>query len=657
MPVGLYPRESADILNQVPDDATSAPPEPSFTAGSLTAPITGVEAGAVKVGEAVKTAATSYFARNVIGPMREAAIRYGGMGGAVPDIAFLESTPEEVEHRQAMESAKAVEAYTPNPHTVGTAGQMLHGLASGLTEFVGGTVLTADPLGGAALVGASEGATTRNQLIAQGVDKDTADRLGAGSGLFAGGMSMAPGGFGKTLLQRVLTGSAAQTTFGVANRGLMHTALDDAGYAAQAQQYKALDGIAMMSDAVLGFGFGAAHHIFAPSAVDAAHTVQDAMHVENSAPGVPIDTVSRDNHVDNMNAATEAMIRGEDMPELKDVATVQNAAQDVLHATIVGGVRDAAREVTGEPVARPDVAQEHRQDGLDRQRIQEFSRRGIENLSPEETRQFADLLESDRLAAKVGGRRIRGVLNDDAYAEMLDRGETKPTQGFVDLDMLKSINDTLGHSFGDQAIRKLGETLSHYFGEGNAFRRSSSGAGDEFIVQSGSDAEHQSKIEAARQHLANHKLRAYDADGNLISEHPVGFSHGSGKTVELAEQAAYADKQLRKEQGLRTDRGDVVAKPAAERGASGAGESTGTKAGGEVKGEAFDTAALTPETREAVEAAQGALEKTKNLKVMDPDTGELMSPETALRRAMDNLDDAKNQGLLHQVAAACFARA
>ncbi len=40
-----------------------------------------------------------------------------------------------------------------------------------------------------------------------------------------------------------------------------------------AKAYTPLDGQAMMADAVLGLGFGFVHHAFAPSTIDAAHTV------------------------------------------------------------------------------------------------------------------------------------------------------------------------------------------------------------------------------------------------------------------------------------------------------------------------------------------------------------------------------------------------
>ena len=61
------------------------------------------------------------------------------------------------------------------------------------------------------------------------------------------------------------------------------------------------------------------------------------------------------------------------------------------------------------------------------------------------------------------GRRIaRGVLNGTAYAEMVQRGEALPVQGFADMDMMKATNDTFGHATGDEAIHAVGQALTRH---------------------------------------------------------------------------------------------------------------------------------------------------------------------------------------------------
>ena len=618
MPLGLFPRETADLVNSAPSDNFTTPPnQPSFTTGAATATALGIGEGAAKVAAPLTSGAQA------------------DLGGALspdlfpPEMFFPKAQEVSDEDRQAQmrkTTNDAVQAFTPNPHTTGIAGQILHGTASALTRFAAGAEV-AGPLGGAVTVGASEGYATKAQLQEAGVDENTANALGAGSALFSGAGAMLPGGFGKTLAERVLSGTAAQLTSGITNRTMMSKVLSDNGYDQMAKQYQAFDGQAMMTDAVLGAAFGGVHHVFAPSVVDAAHTSADSAHVEDSAPGVPVTPDSRSAHVDNMTAAANSLLSGEDMPELKPVETIPNPAQEAVRDENAKGIDEAASEVAGEPVAAP--IEERRGDAQDLARMKELGAKGLRNLSPDETAEYADLLQKDRLSAKVAGRRLNGVQNMDAYAEVMERGELLPVQGFADMDMLKSVNDTQGHKMGDEAIRAMGETLGHYFGEGNAFHR----GGDEFITQAVSTEAYAANMEAAQRYLANHKLQTFDAEGNLVSEKTgVGFSHGAGKTAELAEQAAYADKAARQRAGLRADRGTVAEKPAAGSGDTEGSETAGSEA----------TGISDPAVQEAVDAAQ-RIEAPPEIK-------------DELTRALEDLKTAQHDGDLAKVAAACFGR-
>lgn len=272
MPLGLFPREASDATALMPDEAdASAPPTPGFFAGIGQGIGRGVGSGGVKLAQAMGAGSA-----DLLGAM-----------SPMPDFttpsSVVELDPEQVALNQRVAQQRVIDALKVNPHVVGTAGQALHGVSEGLTQMLIGASTGAGPLAGAVAVGAGEGVSTSQELRLQGVDESTARLLGAGSALFAGAGALLPGGYGSTLATRIATGSAAMTAFGVANRTMMSHVLSQAGYAEQARAYAPLDGMAMMADAILGAGFGAVHHAFAPDVTDAARVVKDAEHVERAA--------------------------------------------------------------------------------------------------------------------------------------------------------------------------------------------------------------------------------------------------------------------------------------------------------------------------------------------------------------------------------------
>lgn len=349
MPLGLFPREAQDLLAGVPGDETTPPPQPGFFAGA-----------AKSIGSAILTGFTKLGAA-ITPPDKSLSLGMPPIGA--PDWAYksyeesqhaLERTSDD-EFRTGLANAttQAVRSLTPDPHTTGIAGQTLYGVASGLTEFLAGAAV-GGPLAGAVAVGGSEGVSTQRELTASGVDQNTANALGAGVGLFSGAASLLPGGAGTTLAERVTTGAGIQQIAGVSNRLMMHTALDAAGYPQMAAAYQPFDGMALLSDAVLGAAFGAAHHAFTPrpSTVDAAHVVADAAQAEHAAPGPAVDPDSRTAAVDNVVAAGRNLLDANDTPPtLGDVQYLRDPAQEVARAARAGDAQEAAIEAGARPVA------------------------------------------------------------------------------------------------------------------------------------------------------------------------------------------------------------------------------------------------------------------------------------------------------------------
>jgi len=186
--------------------------------------------------------------------------------------------------------------------------------------------------------------------------------------------------------------------------------------------------------------------------------------------------------------------------------------------------------------------------------------RGIgKQRTPEQTAEYAGLLETDRTTSKVGGKPL-GVRNLTAYEEARDAGELKPAQAFIDLDSFKRVNDEFGHSVGDDVIRQVATALRDKIGADNVFHRS----GDEFIVQGDNDAAVSTALDEVRNQMADAEFSIELADGSTRTRKGVGFSFGLGPTIEDAERAQATDKQDRAARGLRTERRGLAVEPAAQ---------------------------------------------------------------------------------------------
>ncbi|EHL3468031.1 hypothetical protein LAN87_001648 [Salmonella enterica] len=257
-----------------------------------------------------------------------------------------------------------VKRITPDAATTGTAGQVLYGLFDMGGQAVVGTTL-AGPVGGAAAVTSLQGFSEFERLTAQGVDFGTAQEAGLVQGITAGAGTLIPmslglragGAFAEGVgAQLARTGesavrSAAATAaraapdvayaagtniaFGMAQRGLTAKTLRDGGYNEMANQYDVLDRQAIAIDAVLGVAFGGVGRFinsrgenasvpeFSPSDVDAALAANAAHHAEiDIAPGMPVNVLSRDAHIQALQKAISDVSQGRPV----DVASIAEPA-------------------------------------------------------------------------------------------------------------------------------------------------------------------------------------------------------------------------------------------------------------------------------------------------------------------------------------------
>ncbi|EFH4810243.1 hypothetical protein F9385_16090 [Escherichia coli] len=245
-----------------------------------------------------------------------------------------------------------VKRLTPDAATTGTAGQVLYGLFDMGGQAVVGTTL-GGPVGGAAAVTSLQGFSEFERLTAQGVDFRTAQEAGLVQGITAGAGTLIPMSLGLRAGGALAEGVAAQLArtgessvrraaatavratpdiayaagtniaFGMAQRGLTAKMLRDGGYSEMANQYDVLDRQAIAIDAVLGVAFGGVGRFinsrgestsapnFSPVDVDAALAANAAHHAEiDIAPGVPINVLSRNSHIQALRKAMSDVSQG-----------------------------------------------------------------------------------------------------------------------------------------------------------------------------------------------------------------------------------------------------------------------------------------------------------------------------------------------------------
>ncbi|HAW3322467.1 TPA: hypothetical protein LAQ14_000654 [Escherichia coli] len=257
-----------------------------------------------------------------------------------------------------------VKRLTPDDATTGTAGQVLYGLFDIGGQAVVGTTL-GGPVGGAAAVTSLQGFSEFERLTAQGVDFRTAQEAGLVQGITAGAGTLIPMSLGLRAGGALAEGVAAQLArtgessvrraaatavratpdiayaagtniaFGMAQRGLTAKTLRDGGYSEMANQYDVLDRQAIAIDAVLGVAFGGVGRFinsrgestnapnFSPVDIDAALAANAAHHAEiDIAPGVPINVLSRNSHIQALRKAMSDVSQGRPV----DVASIVESA-------------------------------------------------------------------------------------------------------------------------------------------------------------------------------------------------------------------------------------------------------------------------------------------------------------------------------------------
>lgn len=296
---------------------------------------------------------------------------WAGMDKLVSPIAkfvnentSINDTSAEYIAEQRKLAQQQVKRLTPDAATTGTAGQILYGLFDMGGQAVVGTAL-GGPATGAAVVTSLQGFSEFERLRAEGVDLSTAQDVALVHGITAGAGTLIPMSLGLraggTLAEGIgaqiargsesaLRGATATAVraapdiayaagtniaFGMAQRGLTAQTLREGGYTEMANQYDVFDRQAIAIDAVLGVAFGGLGRFinargesaitpeFTPTEVDAALSANASHHAEiDVAPGVPINVLSRDAHIQALQKAMRDVSEGREV----DVASIAEPA-------------------------------------------------------------------------------------------------------------------------------------------------------------------------------------------------------------------------------------------------------------------------------------------------------------------------------------------
>ena len=252
---------------------------------------------------------------------------------AVSSLYFPDGAEEQIQAQRdeqdqlSRDTAESAKTLRPDPRAVGIAGQILNSAAEILPRTVAATVLTgpAGIVAGPLAAGAPAGYTATQIAKADGVDDATATAHGLIEGVATTVGAGLPGAkFVSSLAGDAAIAVGANVGIGVAQRAASAELLDRNGYHAQAAQYRALDGKAMVADAVMGaffFGTGRAKDIKGAvtgrprptqEQVDSALVQNETVHFEDgAAPGAPVDPASANMHREQLSQALAQLNRGE----------------------------------------------------------------------------------------------------------------------------------------------------------------------------------------------------------------------------------------------------------------------------------------------------------------------------------------------------------
>lgn len=136
--------------------------------------------------------------------------------------------------------------------------------------------------------------------------------------------------------------------------------------------------------------------------------------------------------------------------------------------------------------------------------------------------------------------------------------DSHPHVGFADIDDFKNINSKLGEPAVDQTVfPAIGEAMRNAVAKENGGVHAFHVHGDEFQFLGSHPDIISRAVDNVNAELSKAKFTVQKADGTISEVPGVGFSHGTGTTLEAANAAEKLNKQVRKDAGLRSGTRDA----------------------------------------------------------------------------------------------------
>jgi hypothetical protein len=431
---------------------TAEKPAPGAFTGALDTLGPNLLRGGLEAGAAVESGFSSLWQGGL--DLAASALLPEPKFGGTPDVTSAERSSQET---LGQGTAQEVMDLRPDPAEVGIVGQILGEAAAVLPRTVVGTVL-AGPAGGALAAGAPAGYSGKQVAMAEGIDESTATYKGLIDAATVGVGAFLPAArFVGPVLGDAAIAVGANVGLGMAGRGATGALLESNGYHLQAEQYKAMDGTAIITDAVLGaafFGIGRAG-MRRPTTdhIDAALAERTMQHADiDTAPGAPINPRSAVAHQEAIRTAIDQIQRGEPVVLPESIHSAQ-FLRTTEESSVVAPSRDAALATARQdlvPVVRLELEQEaagilpnvrdvkaelatvgRSLDALDdtfRARAKEFQQQGQSRKRAEQSARQA--IEAERLALSDRKASLSDALGGSRSAEQaradlnaMDRGE------------------------------------------------------------------------------------------------------------------------------------------------------------------------------------------------------------------------------------------
>jgi len=268
----------------------------------------------------------------------------GASAQAYADFGMTQNPLQPMTEEQRQQRNQNIQNFTPNfrpeqskplyefsndmrvdSATATMAENLFFNLGKGLTKAIGGAVV-AGPIGGASVLGVSEGMMQSEQLAQQGVDLSTRTQVGVVTGAVTGLSALIPVA-GNTVAQTTGLAVASGPASYMAQQKITSEILSRANYVDIAKQYDPLDPVGLTVSALVPFGLG----LHSMKAVSRATARQNAKPDTNAPVTEEVQPAAQD--------AQPAPIKTQNFEpqENVDVAMVQNLTiqRDIADTTPV----------------------------------------------------------------------------------------------------------------------------------------------------------------------------------------------------------------------------------------------------------------------------------------------------------------------------------